>query len=49
MLRIVRLQSYAETRRGMRVVTITRKRGASAVDSRLLLTILALVWQSKAF
>ena len=25
------------------------KRGASAVDSRLLLTILALVWQSKAF
>jgi hypothetical protein len=33
----------------MRVVRLTQKRGAGAVDSRLLLTILALVWQSKAF
>jgi hypothetical protein len=34
----------------MKVARLIRgQRGASAVDSRLLLTILALVWQSKAF
>jgi len=38
-----------ETRRGMKVARLVTRRGAGAVDSRLLLAILALVWQSKAF
>jgi len=34
----------------MRVLKqVAQRSGANAVDSRLLLTILALVWQSKAF
>jgi hypothetical protein len=46
---IVETPTSGESSCGMKAATLTGKRGARAVDSRLLLAILALVWQSKAF